>query len=93
MVRILSPEGRIGVAPHQLAPLPGPLSALRLGVLDNGKPNARLLLTRMAERLGQRTGSQLAVVTGKGTAATPAEADVLERLAKDVDVVLTGSAD
>jgi hypothetical protein len=62
-------------------------------VLDNGKPNARLLLERLAGRLGERAGMTVSLVVGKGTAATPAEPDVLDALRAGVDLVLTGSAD
>jgi hypothetical protein len=69
---------------------------LRIGVLDNGKPNARLLMTRAAEQLAVRTGASLTIVTDKGpgaNAATPCTPAVLEHLSKEVDLVLTGSAD
>jgi len=39
--RIHSPEGPIGSAPRILAPAPPVLTGLRLGVLENRKPNAR----------------------------------------------------
>ena len=72
------------------------LSGGRIGVLDNGKPNARLLLTRAAEGLAERTGGHLATVAGKGAganAATACTSQVLETLSKEVELVLTGSAD
>ena len=65
-------------------------------MLDNGKPNARLLLTRAAEGLAERIGGQLATITGKGAeanAATACTSQVLETLSKEVELVLTGSAD
>lgn len=92
-MQIVSPEGAIGTAPHAPAPSPAVLSGLRVGVLDNGKPNARLLLERLASRLGERAGTTVSLVVGKGTAATPAEPDVLDALRAGVDLVLTGSAD
>jgi hypothetical protein len=69
---------------------------LRIGVLDNGKPNARLLMTRTAEQLAMRTGASVVLITDKGpgaNAATPCTPAVLEQLSKEVDLVLTGSAD
>ena len=65
-------------------------------MLDNGKPNARLLLTRAAEGLAERIGGQLATIAGKGAeanAATACTSQVLETLSKEVELVLTGSAD
>jgi hypothetical protein len=95
-VEIYAPVGAIGRPVHALAPSPRVLTGLRIGVLDNGKPNARLLMGRMGEQLAARTGARLVLVTDKGpghNAATPCSAPVLERLVEEVDLVLTGSAD
>jgi len=65
-------------------------------VLDNAKPHARLEMVRAASRLAERTGARLTLVTDKGpghNAATPCSDEVLDRLATEVDLVLTGSAD
>jgi hypothetical protein len=92
-IRIYSPEGVAVPPPHVAAePMPA-LSGCRIGLLDNGKPNAALLLTALADRVAARTGARVEIVTEKSTAATPAPPGVLEELANRVDVVLTGSAD
>jgi len=91
--RIHSPEGPIGSAPRILAPAPPVLTGLRLGVLENRKPNARLLLSELATRLAERTGARVALVTAKANAAVAAEAEVLAQVRGECDVVLTGSAD
>jgi hypothetical protein len=96
MVQIYAPDGAIGRPAIDRAPSPSVLSGLRIGVLDNAKPNARLLMERLADRLAERTGATVTLVTDKGpghNAATPASDDVLARLAKEVDLVVTGSAD
>jgi hypothetical protein len=91
-VRILSPEGEVVGAHRTLAaPLPV-LAGAKVAVLDNGKPNARLLLQTIAQRLAARTGAQVALVTAKATAATPAEPEIIQEL-RAADLVLTGSAD
>ena len=92
-MQILSPEGTVGTAPAVLATSPPVLNGLRVGVLDNGKPNARLLLERLADRLAERAGATVTLVVGKGTAATPAEPEVLDALRESADLVVTGSAD
>ena len=91
-VRIYSPEGTTGTAPVVVAPPLRSLAGRRIAVLDNGKPNALLLLTEIAQRLAARTSSELTLVTAKATAATPAEPEILQQL-EAADVVLTGSAD
>ena len=94
-MRIYSPEGEVGTPPISLAPAPPVLAGQRVAVLENGKPNAKLLMTRVAERLSERAGVEVAFVTdkGSGNAATPADQEVIEKLAAEADLVLTGSAD
>lgn len=95
-MKVYAPGGAIGKPPRTLAPSPATLGGLRIGVLDNGKPNARLLMVRAAEQVASRTGATVGMVTTKGpghNAATPASDDVLTQLTKEVDLVLTGSAD
>ena len=91
-VRILSPEGAKGPMPASLAPPFATLAGRRVAVLDNGKPNARLLLTTIAERIVTRGAAEVVLVTAKATAATPAEPEILQQLAA-ADLVVTGSAD
>jgi hypothetical protein len=95
-IRIFAPDGEVGPEPVRLAPAPTSLAGLRIGVLDNAKPNAGLLMGRAAQQIAARTGATVSLVTEKGpgaNAATPCTAEVLGRLANEVDLVLTGSAD
>ena len=92
-IRIYSPEGKIGRPARSLAASPDVLTGLRLGVLDNGKPNAAKLMQRMAENLAERTKLQFAGVFSKGSAATPCEEPLLAEIVEACDLVLTGSAD
>jgi hypothetical protein len=90
---VASPEGAVVARRARLAEPPGHLAGLRVAVLDNGKPNARLLLTTAAEILVERAGVRLGPVVGKHSAAQPAEAEVLDNLRRRAEVVLTGSGD
>ncbi|MYJ30697.1 MAG: hypothetical protein F4072_12235 [Acidimicrobiaceae bacterium] len=90
-MKIYAPDGAVGPSAASLAPPPPVLAGKRIGILDNSKPNAGLLLGRMAERLAARTGASVEVVERKN-AALPAPDDLLARLA-EAEVVLTGSAD
>ncbi len=95
-VRVYAPDGGVGPPRVQLAPGRAVLAGLRIGVLDNEKPNARLLMARVAEQLASRTGAVVELVTDKGpgaNAATPCTGETMERIGKEVDLVLTGSAD
>jgi 5-deoxy-D-glucuronate isomerase len=91
-VHLVSPEGRVHVPRAPLAPPPAELAGLRIAVLDNGKPNAVLLMTEIARRVAARNDARLALVVAKGTAATPAEPEILQQL-EAADLVVTGSAD
>ncbi len=92
-MRILSPEGNVGLRAISLATPPGVLSGRRLVVLDNGKPGAASLMTRVAERLAERAKVELVGVMRKRTAATPCEEALIEEIAAGADLVLTGTAD
>lgn len=91
-MKIHTPEGTIGRPSAGLAPSVAVLSGRRVGILDNTKPNAGLLLGRLAERLAHRTGAEIGPVETKN-AAIAAPDDVLQRLENGVQAVLTGSAD
>lgn len=91
-MEIYAPEGARGRPPvSRAASLPS-LAGTRIGILDNLKPNAGLLLGRLAERLAETTGAIVTVVETKN-AAVAAPDQVLRRLTKEVELVLTGSAD
>jgi len=91
--KIHSPEGRIGEAGAALASSPEVLAGLRIAVLDNGKPGARLLMETLAEQLAERSGAQLAGVFLKGSAATPCEEALLAELVERAELIVTGTAD
>ncbi len=85
-------DGEVGAEPARLAPPLTSLAGRRIGVLDNRKPNADVLLGRLAQVLAERTGASV-VEPREKNAAIPCEDQVLEGLRREVAVVLTGSAD
>jgi hypothetical protein len=98
-VTVYRPDGAIGQARAALAPSPASLTGMRIAVLDNGKPNAALLMTRIAESVAKATGAQVSTVLKKGprgesaNAAIPCAPDIFERILAQADVVITGTAD
>ncbi|MDH4144046.1 MAG: hypothetical protein OEY23_02640 [Acidimicrobiia bacterium] len=68
------------------------LANSRVGVLENGKQHAELLLTTIAELLGPDHGVELVTVAHKSVAA-PADPSVIDHLVNNADWVLVGSAD
>jgi hypothetical protein len=91
-VQIIRPDGEIAQPTRYLAPGRAVLAGARIGVLDNLKPNAGLLLCTVAEQLVTRTGGPAPLVLTKG-AANAAPPEEIDRLSREVDVVITGSAD
>lgn len=91
-MKVYTPDGEVGQPDVAPAPSPSVLTGRRIGILDNRKPNAHHLLGRLAERLAERTGAEVAVIESKN-AALAAPEEVLGRLTKEVQLVLTGSAD
>jgi len=90
--KIYRPDGEVAQPGHTLAPPKRVLAGARIGVLDNGKPNAGLLMMTVARQLAERAGTGEPVQLVKN-AAHPAPEEVLEQLRKEVALVLTGSAD
>ncbi len=70
----------------------GRLAGSRVGVLENGKQHAELILATIAELLGPDHGVELVTVAHKSVAAA-ADPDVIDELVDRCDWVLVGSAD
>ena len=90
-MRVLSPVGATAATIKPLARRRPSLAGLRIGVLDNSKPNADVLLDRVAERLAERASGATIRRWTKPGASNPAL--MIEEIAGAADVVLTGSGD
>lgn len=91
--RIVHPAGRRERALRTLAPMVTAASAPQIGILENRKANARLLLVEMGRRLAERIGAPAPRVFDKENASAACHPDRLRAIAGEVDLVLTGSAD
>jgi hypothetical protein len=98
-VKIYLPDSPAGSDGATLAASPTTLLGMRIAVLDNGKPNAGLVMAHAAASLAARTGAEVALVIKKGpqgrsaNAAIPCAPDVFERVVAESDLVITGAAD
>lgn len=90
-LRVLAPFGSATAEVKPLARRRASLAGLRVGILDNSKPNADALLGRVAELLVERAGAGRVALWRKPGSSHPAT--VIEEVARGADVVLTGSAD
>ncbi|MFI7453911.1 UGSC family (seleno)protein [Nonomuraea sp. NPDC049714] len=76
-----------------LAPRPTSLRGLRIGMLDNTKPNAVLLLQEIAGELQRRYGAGESILYTKDYFGTPAKDDLLKQIVEECDVVITAVGD
>ncbi|MCD9624682.1 UGSC family (seleno)protein [Rhabdothermincola salaria] len=99
MTLVYLPDSEPGPESVALAPSPPTLAGLRVAVLDNGKPNADVVMTAAAEALARRTGATVSVITKKGprgesaNAAVPCDPDIFATVVAEADLVITGAAD
>ena len=90
-IRIFDPRGHVFAQERTLAHRPLSLAGLRPGILENRKPNVRLLLTSMVEAMRGTVDLGELVIESKPIAGPPSRGN-MERL-RDCDFVLVGSAD
>jgi len=76
-----------------LAPRPGSLRGLRVGLLDNTKANGTALLANIAELLRQTHGIGETRTYTKSYFGTPLADDLRDRIAAECDVVVTAIGD
>lgn len=90
---VLDPTA-VGAAPHSadLVPPPAGLDGVRVGVLDNGKPNSDRFLSLLAERLSGLGGLPQAAVR-KPSIGRLAPPELVEELLQNSDLVVTGVGD
>jgi hypothetical protein len=64
-----------------------------VGFIDNAKPNFHYLVDDLAELLREKYGVASIVKRGKRGPAMPAGAAMIDELARECDLVITGSGD
>jgi hypothetical protein len=90
-ITVLSPLGVNRVGSQPLASRVRSLDGVRLGILNNSKPNSLELQRRVVELLGRRHPVAGSVIKQKPSAAIGA--DGLDAYAKEVDAVVTAIGD
>ena len=84
---------------REAADTPGTASTLSglagkvVGFIDNAKPNFGLLADDLGELLKTKYGVARVIKRRKSSASVPAKPEVIEELAAECDVVITGSGD
>jgi hypothetical protein len=91
---LLDPTGDgDGSADTRLAPRLASLEGLRVGLLDNTKPNASTLLAAVADELRRNWGVRSATSYTKGYFGTPVEESQIQLILKNCDFVVAGIGD
>ncbi|MDO8208874.1 hypothetical protein [Conexibacter sp. CPCC 206217] len=89
---VLDPVGPVRTIRHERAPRLRTLAGARIGILENSKPNADVLIGGAVDHLVEQ-GAQLVRHSTKPGPASPAPYDWYEAFAAECDAVLTGSGD
>jgi hypothetical protein len=93
---ILDPTGlteRPAAAGLTLAPRPTNLSGVKIGLLENGKQNARRFLEDVATVLRERYGAGEAQLRRKEIFSQPASPELVDELSRQSEVVVVGIGD
>jgi hypothetical protein len=90
---ILSPSNDMEPKKADLAPRPPSLSGLRLGILDNGKPNSDRLLELLGYELVRAYGVEVATFLRKPAIGRLAPTSIVDELIGASNVVVTGVGD
>jgi hypothetical protein len=91
-IKVFDPTAASSVKGSALAPRLSSLRGKVVGVLDNGKANAGVLMLAIADQLKQEHGVRDVVVRTKPVAG-PASPETVKILTEQTDLVLVGSAD
>jgi len=92
--RLLDPTGDDERAVDlTLAPRPRGLRGLTVGVVENGKANAALLLTEIARQLKQAHDLRTWVVYTKSYFGTPVEESEIQQVLRNCDFAVAGIGD
>ncbi|KRA24627.1 hypothetical protein ASD65_09560 [Microbacterium sp. Root61] len=91
---LLDPTGmEDGALDSTLSPRPVSLRGLTIGLLDNTKPNATMLLDEIARELQTLHGAGEAKLYTKDYFGTPLSQALVEQIAEECDVVITAVGD
>jgi hypothetical protein len=92
--KLLDPTGLDDLAVDTtLAPRPASLRGLTVGLLENTKPNAALLLSGIGRELQREHAVRAARMYSKSYFGTPTEQSLIQRILHNCDFVVAGIGD
>jgi hypothetical protein len=93
VIEVFDPRGEIEPIVVQRPDYPAGLRGLRVGAIENTKHNAGFLISGIIRHLAAEHGAVDAGVLRKDFSSVGASADMLDRTARDCDLVILGTAD
>ncbi|HEY2506812.1 MAG TPA: hypothetical protein VGI58_09855 [Streptosporangiaceae bacterium] len=92
--QVLDPTGfDARAADMTLAPRPATLRGRTVGLLENTKPNAAVLLSHIGRELEREHGVATAVMFSKSYFGTPVEESLIQQILHNCDFVVAGIGD
>jgi hypothetical protein len=92
--KILDPTGEdTSAADTTLAPRPGSLRGLTVGLLENTKPNSSAVLAAVGRELERQHGLKTSVMFRKSYFGTPAEESLIQQILHNCDFAVAGIGD
>lgn len=92
-MRIYDPTSTTATRVLHRAPPLASLDGLTIGILENGKLNAREMLGEIGRHFETQHGCTVKSIYYKANASAPAPAETLALAAKEVDFLITGVGD
>ena len=92
-ITVLDPTVEPVAQPAQRAERPASLAGLRLGFLDNSKPNSDTFLRIVDELLRERYGIAASIHRRKPTASRVVSEETLAEMIRECDVVIPAVGD
>lgn len=92
-LKIFDPTTPTKVEKVNFVPRPESLSNLRIGLVDNAKFNSDKLLIKIAMVLEKDYGAKSHVIRRKHNPGVPAHEEIINELASNCDVIISGIGD
>ena len=92
-MKLFDPTAPPAPNPVGLAPRPGDLTGLRVGLVENTKFNSDALLLKLAERLGRDHGIIVALMARKRSPSHEVDEAAIAELKHRTDFVVSGIGD
>ena len=93
MIEVLDPTAKTMTVEREIAPRVNDLNGKVIGLLNNGKPNFDIFLSRVEELLCQKFKFAAIVRAQKGLVGISFPTDQMEKFAAECDVVVNGMCD